>query len=648
MHISDALSRLPTHNTNAGNQQEVQGLKVSISEISPVQSNVNFNQFREHTSKDQVMQQLLEYVMKGWPRMQKDCIEQLRAYHTFKEEISTIDGLLFKGQRLIVPSALRSKVLQVLHRSHMGVTKTQDRARSTFFWVGISKEIENVIGNCEVCQKYAKRQPKECQGHVQDISEAWESTATDLFEFKGNTYLIISCRFSGYMAIRDMKDHSAEETIKQCQSIFRELGVPKTLHCDRGSNYTSVQFQEFAKSINMNLTFGSSEHHSSNYAERSVQTVKNFMRKSHEWSICLLEYHMTPIRHQGAEGSPMRLMQQRTIRGILPTRQQETNQSNYDKFRTRKLEQSQYQTGQNLPTLPIGSNVLYYSAIRNQWSPGVIVERVHDRSYTVISQKGRMLSRNRVDLKPYNKEVTISFEPPKSPSSPFDMPGQQTNRHTDKTNKDTSSHPSSQKTQMVHTRMAHTLGHHNKSSQSLQTDRHCHRHDQKPVLYSSEYSSKNDSLPTLSCKHQRSPPNSEYQKGSTSANQSTSFQASTRKNQSPNECKSWAKRDSNNVSLPSKTRCGRTVCLPGRYREWISVRNSLELKFSIMSLILYICKYNICVHYFYFRARSIEECQCESSLVSTAENPQQSWNLGQVRFFISPSWLNIMCSKVFS
>ena len=71
MHISDALSRLPTHNTNTGNQQEVQGLKVSISEISPVQTNVSLNQFKEHTSKDQVMQQMLEYVMKGWPRMQK-------------------------------------------------------------------------------------------------------------------------------------------------------------------------------------------------------------------------------------------------------------------------------------------------------------------------------------------------------------------------------------------------------------------------------------------------------------------------------------------------------------------------------------------------------------------------------------------------
>ena len=159
MHISDALSKLPTHNTKIGNQQEVEGLKVSISEVSPVQSNVSFDQFKEHTFKDLVLQQLKEYVMQGWPMAQKDCIEQLRSFHTFKEEISTIDGLLFKGQRLIVPAILKSKLLQVLHRSHMGVTKTKERARSTFFWVGKSKDIKQVIGNCEVSQKYVKRQP---------------------------------------------------------------------------------------------------------------------------------------------------------------------------------------------------------------------------------------------------------------------------------------------------------------------------------------------------------------------------------------------------------------------------------------------------------------------------------------------------------
>ena len=289
------------------------------------------------------------------------------------------------------------------------------------------------------------------------------------------------------------------------------------------------------------------------------------MRKSHEWSICLLEYHMTPMRHQGTESLSMKLMQQRTIRGILPTRQQETNQSNYDKFRTRKLEQSQYQTGQNLPTLPIGSSVLYYSAVRNQWSPGVIVERVHDRSYTVISQKGRMLSRNRVDLNPYHKEVTITYEPPKSPSSPFDMPSRQTNKHTDTDRKNTSSHPSSQpKTQMVHTRMAHTLGHHKSSSQ---TDRHCHRHTQKPSSYSPEYSPHSDSPPTLSYKSHHSSPSLGCLKGSTSADQRMSLQASTHKNQSPNEWKLKAKGDLKIVKLPCKTRSGRSVRPPERYRD---------------------------------------------------------------------------------
>ena len=257
--------------------------------------------------------------------------------------------------------------------------------------------------------KYAKRQPKEGLGNVQDIREAWKSTTTDLFEFKGHTYLIISCRLSGYIAIRDMKDHSTEEMIRQCQGIFSELGVPKSLHCDSNANYSSTQFQEFANSINLKLTFGSSEHHSSNYAEKSVQTVKKFMRKSHEWSVCLLEYHLTPIRHQGQDNSPMKLMQHRTLWGILPVRQQETNQVNYERFRARKSEQSQYQVGQDLPKLPVGSNVLYYSSVRNLWSPGVIVDRVHNRSYTIISQKGRMLYRNRIELKPYNKEVIINI-----------------------------------------------------------------------------------------------------------------------------------------------------------------------------------------------------------------------------------------------
>ena len=36
--------------------------------------------------------------------------------------MSVVDGLAFKGQRLVVPTTLREKVLAVLHRAHMGIT----------------------------------------------------------------------------------------------------------------------------------------------------------------------------------------------------------------------------------------------------------------------------------------------------------------------------------------------------------------------------------------------------------------------------------------------------------------------------------------------------------------------------------------------
>ena len=236
------------------------------------------------------------------------------------------------------------------------------------------------------------------------------SLATDIFEFKGKYYLIVSCRFSGYIVVRQMSSHSTSETIQQFQSIFAELGIPRHLHCDRGSNYTSMEFQSFMEGLNVKLSYSSSEHHSSNYAERSVQVVEGFMKRSVEWPICLLEYLMTPITHQGVDNSPTKLMQKRTIRGLKPVRQQETNIQDYENYCARKQDQAKYQTGKPLRELPEGSNVLFYSQRECQWLPGVIVQRLHDRSYVIISEKGRKVVRNRIDVKQYHKNVHVRFQ----------------------------------------------------------------------------------------------------------------------------------------------------------------------------------------------------------------------------------------------
>ena len=131
--------------------------------------------------------------------------------------------------------------------------------------------------------------------------------------------------------------------------------------------------------------------------------------------MALLEYLMTPIRLQGSHSSPLQLMKKRTIRGILPVRQQGTCSSDYDKKVSRRQEQAKYQSGSSYKPLAMGSSVLYYDHDKGQWVPGVLVEKIHDRSYVINSQKGKKVTRNRIDIKPYPGKVQVQFELPKVP-----------------------------------------------------------------------------------------------------------------------------------------------------------------------------------------------------------------------------------------
>ena len=421
MHISDALSRLSSHNSENGNKHEVKGLNVMVNEVSPILSTVTLDMFWKETASDETLSLLKLYVMHGWPSTEKDCAELVRPYYTFKEEISFIDGMLFKGQCLIVPIALRYKTLQVLHRSHRGVTKTLSRARTAFYWPGLSVAIKDICLQCETCLKYSNRQMKESLGLIPSCTEAWEAVATDIFKFQGNSYLIVACHFSGYIVVRKVKDHTAQETIATFVSVFAGLGVPRTIHCDRGTNYMSNNFASFCKGLNISLTYSSAEHHSSNYAERAIQTVKNIMNKSQgdRWELSLLEYLMTPIRLQGDERSPLKLMQSRTVCGILPVRKEESHSQDLQNLEERRQEQQRYynENSRDLNILKEGQNVFYYDLRNGNWLPGIITKKLHERSYQIVTKGGRPITRNRRDLKPHpgNVEVKFRSNPPSTP-----------------------------------------------------------------------------------------------------------------------------------------------------------------------------------------------------------------------------------------
>ena len=64
-----------------------------------------------------------------------------------------------------------------------------------------------------------------------------------------------------------------------------------------------------------------------------------------------------------------------------------------------------------MPELPVGSKVGYRNYLTNNFDIG-IVSNQNDRSYTIITESGRNISRNRIDLKwtkaPFEAQPVVS------------------------------------------------------------------------------------------------------------------------------------------------------------------------------------------------------------------------------------------------
>ena len=273
MKLSDAISRQSNHSTDAGNMTEIKGLNISIHEVDTDMTEQKLNNICEKTLTDDTMQILIRYILKGWPKSQDKCSDNIKEFYSFHYELSVIDGLVLKDTNgIIVSEKLWENALNKLHVSHLGTSKTILRARTCVFWPGINGDIKQLCNNCEICNKFATRQQSESlENHLVCI-KPWDTLACDLFEFHGKLFLIIIDRYSKFISMEPVVDHTADKTFLAFLNIFSKLGIPSKIQCDRGSTFLSRSFYEFCSNLDV-FEFSSSYHHSSNPAERAVRTV---------------------------------------------------------------------------------------------------------------------------------------------------------------------------------------------------------------------------------------------------------------------------------------------------------------------------------------------------------------------------------------
>nr|XP_054763903.1 uncharacterized protein K02A2.6-like [Lytechinus pictus] len=280
-------------------------------------------QLGRETAVDPVMIMLAQIIRDGWPDEFGQVPNCLRTFWSYRDELGTVNGIVFKGRQVVVPKALQEDILRQLHTSHMGIEKTRRLARDCVYWPGINKDIENIVKTCQACQENQDQQQKEPLEPHEVPPTPWTKLAADLFHLGGTDFLLITDYHSKFPVIRRMHSTTSTAVTTVMKEAFSMFGVPAEVVSDNGPQFSGKPFKEMCAKWNIKHTTSSPRYPRSNgLLERMVMhAVKSMIKKCRQTGQDLLEalLHLraTP---QADLPSPAELMYGRKVKTTLPGR----------------------------------------------------------------------------------------------------------------------------------------------------------------------------------------------------------------------------------------------------------------------------------------------------------------------------------------
>ena len=120
--LADALSRVsPTPVEEDGIQLPIVVVNLITSSV-PVSSS-EIEMIHGETARDPTLNLMRHYIHVGWPVDRRMLPRETHTFWNYREDLSMENGLVTKGARLVIPSTLRSKVLEQIHEGHLGIEK---------------------------------------------------------------------------------------------------------------------------------------------------------------------------------------------------------------------------------------------------------------------------------------------------------------------------------------------------------------------------------------------------------------------------------------------------------------------------------------------------------------------------------------------
>ncbi|KAF2888969.1 hypothetical protein ILUMI_17204 [Ignelater luminosus] len=141
-----------------------------------------------------------------WPNAIHD--QQIKPYFKERHELTVEQNCLLLGNKVVVPKALRNRILELFHEQHLSIVRTK-MLRSYCWWPGLNDDVEKFISSCEVCQQIQNFKST-------NLLRSWPPTPNNFFLDSRSKWLKVKPTKNGI---------KAKETILKLKEIFSIFGL---------------------------------------------------------------------------------------------------------------------------------------------------------------------------------------------------------------------------------------------------------------------------------------------------------------------------------------------------------------------------------------------------------------------------------------
>lgn len=112
----------------------------------------------------------------------------------------------------------------------------------------VARNVETNIRSSKSLPRMCKNSPSPTQPLISSSlpQYPWQKVASDLFHFKGKTYMLCVDYFSRYPEVIKLSNTTSKGVIAAFKYIFAHHGIPEILLSDNGPQYSSLDMKEFA------------------------------------------------------------------------------------------------------------------------------------------------------------------------------------------------------------------------------------------------------------------------------------------------------------------------------------------------------------------------------------------------------------------